>query len=781
VAFGFFVCEFVLNAFSDRAYPLSFFFYMDLIGTFSMVFDISYMFGPDAMSIERLHTSSSSGGGVIVMRAARAARIGARAGRLSRVAKIVRFLSGSDSSDGSNNVRMAKVISNKLSDVLSIRVAFVVICVAVVLPSLSIFEYPEMEESLTAWTTFLAEDVSNYAKGARGPAETDQVHELLRDLSNFYSTANYGPFMICYRETLSAHLDSQELLACGETRETLRLDVDGRFSAPPRREFVLATSLGQMDLFFDLSEPKRLEALMGMSLIMFIILVMVAFSVILTENISNVALLPLERMLDVVRHRCAQIFRYTDALQEETHSDEEDEDDDQEEEEDGEKSEEEDNEFALLEKAVAKLGAIAELSAQDPQTKTMWTENELTVHQWTNATQPTPNAMRNPNKKISSAVMELGRRLSFLAEDSDAMEKLNKDVDSGLMADAKTPDFDAFKLTPEQLKALSVRMLCEYENTKEYVHRSLKPAVLMNFVNVVEPMYLPNPFHNFCHAVDVLCWLCMEMDRIKAHRFLAESKMVSLMVAAVGHDLGHLGVNNQFLVATSHELAVVYNDKSPLENMHCWKLFQILGYEAPLFAAIDKEAYKLIRRDIIEVILHTDITKHNELVKDLSLFYQMNKDILNIAELSTEAQEVLKANGSLMMNAFLHSADVNNPSRPWKMAEKLAHLCVDEFFAQGDKEKELEIPVGMLNDREKVNRAFSQIGFIEFMIAPWVEAFVPMFPALEFMAEHTAENIETWATMWEKEVKPPAEQVEKVNLRVQKVVTKLLPQKSKAL
>ena len=37
---------------------------------------------------------------------------------------------------------------------------------------------------------------------------------------------------------------------------------------------------------------------------------------------------------------------------------------------------------------------------------------------------------------------------------------------------------------------------------------------------------------------------------------------------------------------------------------------------------------------------------------------------------------------------------------------------LEEFFIQGDKEKELCIPVQMLDDRDKVNRAFSQIGFI---------------------------------------------------------------------
>lgn len=29
---------------------------------------------------------------------------------------------------------------------------------------------------------------------------------------------------------------------------------------------------------------------------------------------------------------------------------------------------------------------------------------------------------------------------------------------------------------------------------------------------------------------------------------------------------------------------------------------------------------------------------------------------------------------------------------------------LDEFFEQGDEEKRLSLPVGMLNDREKINR-----------------------------------------------------------------------------
>ena len=50
--------------------------------------------------------------------------------------------------------------------------------------SLSIFEYPEMEESLTAWTSFLAPDVQRYAEGARS-SEMAVIQQLLRPVLGF--------------------------------------------------------------------------------------------------------------------------------------------------------------------------------------------------------------------------------------------------------------------------------------------------------------------------------------------------------------------------------------------------------------------------------------------------------------------------------------------------------------------------------------------------------------------------------------------------------------------
>lgn len=50
----------------------------------------------------------------------------------------------------------------------------------------------------------------------------------------------------------------------------------------------------------------------------------------------------------------------------------------------------------------------------------------------------------------------------------------------------------------------------------------------------------------------------------------------SMLIAGLGHDLGHDGVNTGFHVASTSEMAMRYNDRSPLENMHAYELFDAM-------------------------------------------------------------------------------------------------------------------------------------------------------------------------------------------------------------
>merc|ERR1719493_73808 len=117
------------------------------------------------------------------------------------------------------------------------------------------------------------------------------------------------------------------------------------------------------------------------------------------------------------------------------------------------------------------------------------------------------------------------------------------------------------------------------------------------------------------------------------------------------------------------------------------------------------------------------------MVKELQMTYQMNQEVFsgrqadaagcNMAEVEIFTQADTKR---LVLDCILHSADVGNPSHLWDSCHAWAMVCLEEFFAQGDQEKMRGIPVQFLNDREKLNKPNSQIGFIEFMISPFFAA-----------------------------------------------------------
>ena len=63
-----------------------------------------------------------------------------------------------------------------------------------------------------------------------------------------------------------------------------------------------------------------------------------------------------------------------------------------------------------------------------------------------------------------------------------------------------------------------------------------------------------------------------------------------------------------------------------------------------------------------------------------------------------------------VLQIALKCADICNPCRPWDLSEKWSHQVCDEFFRQGDYERQLGLNVTALCDRMNTSVAKIQTG-----------------------------------------------------------------------
>lgn len=824
-----FMLDLLGNTLVEVSYPLSIFFWCDVVGNLSMFFDISYLMGGNATEARRIEDEPAVGDTIfqsqLLLLSTPAARLCTRAGRLSRIFKILPILQEFFLDSKDDSTKMAKAIANKLSDALCLRITLLTLCFALVLPEIKLFGYPQTDESMLAFTAQIAIDAqelldaSQHKHSKRLAVAQRQLTAVLTHMSDFYSSQVYGPYKVCYGHDAGSHFN------CMPEVLDIRYDSD-TYHEPRRLNSCWEVSSNNVQVFFDMSRPMQHQALGHICLLTFTIILMCLFTVIINSNVGQVALLPLEQLLNLVRVRCTDIFHYTGML--EAHQ--------QVGRELNETAIDEDiGELALLEKAVTKLAGVAKLMGKGAESKEL-SEHDLMLQAWMTGVHGTedPSQGGGGRKSVHRSNSTSGSDLVDVASkagngqgpvgaeivpkslsrqsmrgntvynvsaggghgSSAAKLKLVQHLPPAPLAALSTENFDALSLDTEKKIQFGQYIILHWPGCEQLVESCVPPEVVKRFVIGCEAKYPPNPFHNFSHALDVLYSTSFSMQKIHAEMFISELSQLGLLVAALGHDLAHVGVNNNFLIETSHEVAMTYNDRSPLENLHCATLFRILSdSDANVYRNIDKTSYKEVRKGTVESILHTDIIKHNEMIKELKILYQMHSASFEesivqsrkkgmdpwrvtttphswTAAPSEEVSHVLADEPQLMLNSLLHCNDVGNPMKPWELCQRWSYLCLDEFFAQGDLEKKAGIPVQMLNDRDKVNRPNSQIGFIEFMMVPMVEAMVMIFPGLHGLAERTGTNIRRWADCWISETNPPPDQVDKVDARVDKVIAR---------
>ena len=777
IVFLIFLLEWLLMSVLDMSYFLGFFWVMDMVGTFSMFFDISYILGSDAtepLIVEQQVGRGGSGDQTQLLRAARVAKLGARAGRISRVVKVLRFMPFLNLKDQDSS-QMARVISSQLTNVLATRVACLTIILVIVVPLLGFFQFPEYDYSINITPKSFFSRYNEYVKDFQGPGvhPSDSLQQpaiTLVRLQNSFKSAD-----IFYKSTLETYGVFQACLAicvnqqCTCFVHDMLPEVpyhDWYFDQPNRIANVIhvmqkSESIVPAFTFvvsYNLEQVYRQDSWMNLLMISFVILVMVTFGLVLSNSVSDLALKPMERMLAMVRAIAATVFKTVDNLQEA----------------DGMDSDDDDianaSEMVLLEKVVNRLARMAELqqrTAQDVGIKTEDLKDEelgvLNLIQQ-NVRKDDLEVQKRVQNRVSSKQVHIDPKILGVTE-----QQYN------------SWDLHAIDIQERKQRiAFAVFCVLEFPGCAAYCHERLKTDTMIKFVQQVETEYMDHPYHNFYHALDV-CFTTQRMMKLSfTSLFMQEIEQMSLLISAICHDIGHPGVNNPFLVDTSHELAVRYNDRSPLENMHCARLFSIPKEDdgKNIFQNFTQQEYKDIRKICVEVILHTDMTQHFAMIKEISMLQlQINEDDLDLID-PTEGPgedeiERLKVSEtrSLLLKLLLHAADVSNPCKPWHICHFWAKRVLNEFFNQGDKEKELDIPVQMLNDREKVNIPNSQIGFIEFVVAPLVITMVKLLPPLYELSRHIHLNVCHWADILVEESKPGEEEKTKLQQRVEKLRT----------
>ena len=80
-------------------------------------------------------------------------------------------------------------------------------------------------------------------------------------------------------------------------------------------------------------------------------------------------------------------------------------------------------------------------------------------------------------------------------------------------------------------------------------------------------------------------------------------EVLAAIIASAIHDVDHPGVNNQFLVNTSSQMALMYNDESVLENHHLAVAFQLMQNEnCDILDSLSKSERQLFRKMVIEMV-----------------------------------------------------------------------------------------------------------------------------------------------------------------------------------
>eukprot|EP00112_Aurelia_sp_Birch-Aquarium-sp1_P014326 Seg3083.2 transcript_id=Seg3083.2/GoldUCD/mRNA.D3Y31 product="cGMP-inhibited 3' 5'-cyclic phosphodiesterase A" protein_id=Seg3083.2/GoldUCD/D3Y31 len=315
-----------------------------------------------------------------------------------------------------------------------------------------------------------------------------------------------------------------------------------------------------------------------------------------------------------------------------------------------------------------------------------------------------------------------------------------------------TWEFPIFELS-EKCHILTQVAYRVFQNHGFFQKFKIPQEVFFRYFRMLESGYHDIPYHNQIHAADVLQGtyyftnhripgLAVPMDcgsrrgsvdnekvmkmadpsdNEDVYGTLAELipdlELMALYTASAMHDFDHPGRTNAFLVATLNPKALLYNDRSVLENHHAAAAWALLLSDPSnnFLCGLDSFDLKRFRFIVVEEILSTDLKKHFDFLTEWNA--KVSQDQGGGLNWSNEADRLLVGQMCIKLS------DISGPTKTWDLHHKWTKRIVEEFYLQGDAEAMQGMPISPYMDRKQPRLPNLQDSFIKHLVGPLYNAY----------------------------------------------------------
>lgn len=286
----------------------------------------------------------------------------------------------------------------------------------------------------------------------------------------------------------------------------------------------------------------------------------------------------------------------------------------------------------------------------------------------------------------------------------------------------------------------------------------ISDAGLFKFLLLVRDSYRSsNPYHNFRHAIDVVqaaFYFLLQLKSLpeypltlkssydSAKSILSPVEALTILIVATGHDVGHPGVTNAFIINSKCPLGKPFHNKSVLEYFHSVAFTEILKTYWPNTQKVP------VCKLIVTSVLATDMARHFDYMEEIS---KVSKSCLNASDLKASLEH-----RTLICCILVKCADISNVARKLDISTQWGIVLSKEFAEVEALEVALEMkqPAAVVAaaditetkkaEQTQIALAKGQIFFITTFAKPLFAAVSQVLPELSYTMSTLNENMAYW-------------------------------------